>query len=603
MLKGVQEDMGKKHSRNRIYISRIQRQMFLLSFATAFAAAFTQTLAVLIDKVVVCTFYREAEVAAVSLAEPFFYLLEIPAAGLAAGIQTVFAKETGAGQIDKVNRQFCQIFFLSSVILIILTAVSFLAVPGMAVLFGARGATAVLKPFAVSYLYGLSFEIIPYVLFCILMPAVILDNGGRLVSIASVCGCITDIVLDLVSVRSGWGLFGIGLASSVSAFVYFGITMLHFLDRDRVIRLHFERIRPGELRDIFIFSVPKACLSLAEVLNSILFISLVSATGGVIGAFALSVYITVSYTIMIFTKGIAGAAGVMTGICCGEKNGEDLEGIGVLAHRYILVLSVCVVAAAAVCIRPLSAALSESDASAELLAYVLFCVMISIPFSNLVHTRISCMQAAGRAKKAQRTGIAAALVFPALTACLLAAPMGVRGVFLAFPLSPMLTLAAGRLLHRKRTKKVFLSESDYMETDCSFYPDPGDVIAYPVKTKEDCSLAAEQVGLFCRGHKLDERKGFLAGLCVEELTTNVIEHALTSRIYVRTADLRVVIDGEDVIIRVRDGGAAFNLKRFAENLPEEGDPESRAGIRILVNSAKSINYYRTFGMNTTIIRI
>jgi len=81
--------MGNKFGRNGIYISRIQRRMFLLAFATAFAAAFTQTLAVLIDNVIVCTFYGETEVAAVSLAGPFFYLLEIPAAGLAAGIQTV----------------------------------------------------------------------------------------------------------------------------------------------------------------------------------------------------------------------------------------------------------------------------------------------------------------------------------------------------------------------------------------------------------------------------------------------------------------------------------------------------------------------------------
>ena len=93
--------------------------MFFLSFATAFTAVFAQTLAVLTDSVIICAFYGEAEVAAASLAGPFFYLLEIPAAGLAAGIQTVFAKEIGAGQIEKVNRQICQIFFLSSSLLMI----------------------------------------------------------------------------------------------------------------------------------------------------------------------------------------------------------------------------------------------------------------------------------------------------------------------------------------------------------------------------------------------------------------------------------------------------------------------------------------------------
>ena len=58
-----------------------------------------------------------------------------------------------------------------------------------------------------------------------------------------------------------------------------------------------------------------------------------------------------------------------------------------------------------------------------------------------------------------------------------------------------------------------------------------------------------------------------------------------------------------MIIRLRDGGAAFNLKRFADRLSEEKDPGEGNGIRILLNAAESIEYYRTYGMNTTIIRV
>ena len=77
--------------------------------------------------------------AAVSLAGPFFYLQEIPAAGLAAGLQTVFAKELGSGQTDRVNRQFSQIFFSTLGLLAVLTVLAFSGIRGMAVLFGARG--------------------------------------------------------------------------------------------------------------------------------------------------------------------------------------------------------------------------------------------------------------------------------------------------------------------------------------------------------------------------------------------------------------------------------------------------------------------------------
>ena len=440
-------------------------------------------------------------------------------------------------------------------------------------------------------------------LFCILTPVVILDNGGRLVSIASACGCVADIVLDLLSVRFGWGLLGIGIASSVSAAVYFLVTMLHFLDPNRVIRLHFVKPRSEEIKEIFTAASPKAFHALAETFCTILFLSLVSVTGGVVGACVLSIHTTITYTVTILANGIAGAVGIMAGICFGEKNGDELEGASVLAHRYDLVLSACAIAILAVSGRPLAAALTENSATEELLWFALLCVMVSIPFSILVHVRIGYLEAVERVTKAQWMGIAANLILPSAAACLLAVPFGVRGVFLAFAAAYILTLAVSWLLHWKRTGKLLPLKKDYLEVDGSFYPRSGDVIAYPIRTMEECVLASEQVIMFCRGHKIKNVKGRQAGLCVEELTTNVLEHGLGSRHAVRTVDIRVVIDGDDVIIRSRDSGRAFNLKNFVELLSGEADPERGPGVRILIHSAESISYYRTYGMNTTIIRI
>ena len=175
-------------------------------------------------------------------------------------------------------------------------------------------------------------------------------------------------------------------------------------------------------------------------------------------------------------------------------------------------------------------------------------------------------------------------------------------MFLAYPVSQIAVLAVIWAMHVRRTGKIYPPASDYLEVDESFRAGPGDVIDYPIRTREDCALASEQVMMFCRGHKLAERQIFLAGLCVEELTTNVIEHGISPRQTIRTADIRVVLDRGDVIIRARDSGPAFNLKRFAERM-EAGGSETGNGIRILVNASKNVSYYRTYGMNTTIIRI
>lgn len=92
-------------------------------------------------------------------------------------------------------------------------------------------------------------------------------------------------------------------------------------------------------------------------------------------------------------------------------------------------------------------------------------------------------------------------------------------------------------------------------------------------------------------------------ICAEELTTSAIERRTKNQKGIKTADIRVVIDGNDVIIRLRDSGPAFNLKHFADRQEEEDNLEAGIGIKIIVTSAKSVSYYRTYGMNTTIIRI
>lgn len=587
----------------RPYISRIQRRMFFLAFVTAFVSTFTQTLAVLIDNIIVCIFFGENEIAAVTLAGPFFYALEMPAAGLAAGILAVCARDLGAGNIERANLRFNQVFSFTAPVLVILTLLSFALVPQMAVLFGARGKTAVLQPSAAQYLYGLSFEIVPYVLFCITAPVVVLDNGGRLVSIASAFGCVTDIVLDLLSVRFGWGLFGIGVASSASALVYFLITMIHFVKREHVFKLHFVRIRFHELKEVFISAMPKAIHSLADTIRSFIFISLVSMTGGVVGTCVLSIHGTISYTVMILAKAIAGAVGIMAGICWGEKNGDELEGNSRLSFRYVLVLSVVAISVLTGLARPIANALTQTDATADLLTFAIYCICIGLPFTILVQVRISYLQAVGHIREAQWVGVAANLIILSVAAVLYAIPFGVRGVFVAFPTSQVLTLLFICLLHYRRNGKVFPSLKDYLEVDDSFYKNPGDIISYPVETNLDCSLASEQVQLFCRGHRLDAGKGMLASLCVEELTVNAIKYRTKTRQEIKTADIRVVIDGDTVIIRLRDSGTAFNLKHLSDRLAEEDRGTAEAGLKLLLHSATSVSHYRTYGMNTTIIKV
>ena len=215
----------------RQYVSSLQKKMFRYAFITSVFTEFTQIIALTVDSLIVCMYLGELEIGAVGIAGPFFYLVGIPACCLASGLQTLCAQEMGRGRVDGVGRLFSETVSLTGAVLLALTAIVALTVPGIAWLFGARGSTAEMHPATCQYLYGLTFEIVPFVLMSITIPVVTLDNGNRTVMLSSIAGCLTDIVLDIVAAKQGWGLFGIGLASSLSAFVSLCVLLTHFLKK------------------------------------------------------------------------------------------------------------------------------------------------------------------------------------------------------------------------------------------------------------------------------------------------------------------------------------------------------------------------------------
>ena len=58
-----------------------------------------------------------------------------------------------------------------------------------------------------------------------------------------------------------------------------------------------------------------------------------------------------------------------------------------------------------------------------------------------------------------------------------------------------------------------------------------------------------------------------------------------------------------MILRLRDRGRPFNLREFADRLAAEDTAPDGPGLRILLHTAKDLSYYRTYGMNTTILRL
>ena len=142
-----------------------------------------------------------------------------------------------------------------------------------------------------------------------------------------------------------------------------------------------------------------------------------------------------------------------------------------------------------------------------------------------------------------------------------------------------------------------------MSLDQSLYPNEEDVIEYPVIDVEQCVLAGRQIRLFCAGHHMDKMKAYYGSLCMEEITINILLHGFRSASAHNYSEIRVTLSEGDLILRIRDNGVSFNIKKMAQVLSNNEDPLANLGMKMIARTAKDIRYYRSWGSNVAIIRV
>ena len=585
-------------------ISKLQKKMFLSAFITSGITEFTQILALTIDSIIVCRFLGAEEIAAVGVVSPFFFLVGIPSTCLATGLQTVCTREMGRGHIKEVNQRISETVLFTCIAMAVFMILVFPTVPALAWIFGARGNAAQLQPLASEYLYGLAFEAAPFVVMSVLTPVVVLDNGNRLAVISSVSGAAVNIVCDLLVIRSHGGLFGIGIASALSAVASMLVLLSHFLKRDGVIRLHMTRIRMRTITEVIRIGLPNVVHASANMLRSICLNSLVVAIGGSIGMTVLAIQETIVDFVDIASVGIAGAVSILFGLAYGERNGDELESVNILALRYIFAFSA---AGLAILIgfreKIGSIFLDVNSEGWVLLLSTIVCIALSIPQNSLLYSRVSYLQAVSKEKAAQLLEAAANFCFLLLFVLLLSRFWGINGVFAAFPVAKAAVILLIVFVYGERTKEIFVPLREYLDVDGEFFPAVKDFIDYPVSSLEECVLSSEQVWLFCRGHHCSRRTALYLSLCAEEILTNCLKHGIRANNRYPLVELRVAIADGNLFMRIRDNGNAFNLGNMAKMLDGVKDPGEKLGLRVICAAADDIGYYRIYGMNNTIIRI
>ena len=559
----------------------------------------------IIDGLFVSRFLDAQSIAAVGVAKTIYSLIGIVAGLFTVGTQSRCAHDLGRGDVNAFRRSFSAMFTVATAASLAFAAVMFFGARQVAFLFGASGKGAALIDGAAAYLRGIAVGIPPLVLAPVLSSVCQLDSAGGRVRRSGLVFFAGNCALDYALLKAGMGVFGVGLATSAAMYAQLFYLLLHFRQKERMLRFVKFRIGVREVFEVLSQGTERALRSLGNFISPTIVNRIIIYFGGTLAMSAFSIQKDLISFAEIFAAGLADATALQAGVFYGEMNGETLQAMGRSAQKYCMIFLGGISAVLLLFCRPIASIYAA--AGSELWRMIVFSAIataVYAPLNGLVRPRISYLNAVKRKWNMQIMTFLSSVVYTVLSALLLGSLFGAYGVLAADVLRALLLLATVWLYYAVKTKRLFPRPYDYLSLPENFALGPGDVISLDIRDRDDVSLVSEQIQLFCRGHKLPARTGVRAAVCFEELSLNTIEYGFPHCKKQPGIDLRVVFTDDSLILRLRDNCPAFDVeRRIAQKISEAEDPaEAGLGLSLIAGLADNIRYVHSLDNNNVILR-
>ncbi|MEA4925226.1 MAG: MATE family efflux transporter [Syntrophomonadaceae bacterium] len=567
---------------------------FRAQVSTVILSILIATIGSFVDGCVIGIYLGADNMAAYGYALPIVLLLFSALGGaLSDGSAASCAVHIGGDNTEMANANFSAACLLSLVFGGIITILGVQFSEPIAVFLGARG--HILQPTA-DFIRALSFGAFPAIFTQVLMAYNRLDGDAMLTVVSVILMTTVNIILDLVFVsKLNLGIYGIGVATSISYTAALLICLLHFFRSSNTLRLTKSQGVPLEVTNIVAVGFPTllngVCLSVRGlILNNLLFMA-----GGLTAVSALSVQNNVNLFLMPVIMGVGITLSIMAGIFYGEGDFGAIERVLRVSMKFGI--AACVLLAAALyVIAPYAVELILGDGGeAGIIAVrALRFFSFSLPLALISVNLLYYYQTIKNFTMANAICICHGLVGPVLAALLFSRILSTDGIWLAFSTGEAVVLAGVVVRVKIKNRKWPVSLQDLLMLPAGLESENRHVLDLSISNNMSKVMElSRRISEFCRKYSNNEKKIGRLSLCVEEMVGNIVSHGF-KHAGERFIDLRIIIEDDRFIFRIRDNGVSFNPLKYA-------DLENTYGIKIVKGLAKSIDYRHTLGLNNLTI--
>jgi len=457
------------------------------------------------------------------------------------------------------------------------------------------------------YIFGQAIGIPALVLGQQLFSFLSLENQRKLTMVASIaCLAVNTLFDHLFIVVFRMGTFGLGLSTSISFLVFLGIQASFYIRGKSEWKLSLRGCRWVDAGKIVTLGYPGALSRFVEMFRCLIVNALVLAYIGSDGMSSFAASNSVLAVIWAVPFGMVAVSRMLFSISIGEEDRRSLVTVFRIVLTRGMAMMALIVAALIFLAEPLTQMFYQDPSDPVYRMTVMGFRMLPLCMPLAVISLDFAAYAQTAEKKVLSTVLPVVDGMVGVTLCsliLIPSMKRMSALYLANILNGVICLAViviSAWIHRKEFPNTF--------EECLDIPDDigvgeEDRIDISVTKIEEVMAVSRQITAFCKEHGVDSRRGYFAGLCMEEMAGNVVEHGFKSDDKAHSADIRVVLKGNEIILRIRDNCKGFDPAILYAKATDEEDAGKNVGIKLVYRIAKDVSYQNLLGMNVLTMRI
>ena len=460
------------------------------------------------------------------------------------------------------------------------------------------------RPHFNRYLLGQAIGVLPLMLGNQLSAFLSMENKGTLTTVASLIYIGVNLVLNFLFVKVlRMGALGLALASSLGLWVFFAVQAQYFLSGKSHLKVRTAGLQWRETGEILRVGAPGALSYGYQTARGLIVNWLIEAFVGTMGISAFAAANNLLAAFWAIPAGMLAVSRMMISVSIGEEDRRTLTDVmRVMFRRFVPLMSLIVLLLIA-CAVPMTRIFFRNPAEPvyKMTVWGLRILPLCMPLSVICMHFVCYGQSSGKQGLVHVLALLDGVVCVVGFSALLIRPLGLNSVYIANVLNGVVSLLVIVAYAWIKKKGCPRNMDELMAIPADFGAPDTERMDLSVRNMSEVITISRRVQDFCREKGIDERRAYLAGLAMEEMAGNIVEHGFEKDKKSHSVDVRVVHKNEDVILRLKDDCMPFDPGE-RQRLTEGEDPTKNIGLRIVFKTARELEYQNILGMNVLTIR-